>query len=149
MAHPLLVASALLLGGAFAGNAFAEAKQRQREADAARERALGQATVDLEQGKPYAVMIEVNPQSPQWGGVRDQAGATSLIQQTMQQLGWQFSAAGVLPRSATDVASLQGGRPSQWVFTGVWRGAGRTMPPAPITPTWVGMALATPLPSNA
>jgi hypothetical protein len=148
-AHPLLVAALLFGGGTLAGNAYAQAQQKKRETDAARARALGQAVVDLEKGKPYAVMLQVDPTSPQWGNVRDPGTARTIIQTTMQGLGWGMSAAGVQPRTPDDIQSVQAGRPSQWVFTAVWQGSGKTMPPAPLTPTWVGMALVTPLPSAA
>lgn len=148
-AHPLLVAALLFGGGTIAGNAYAQAQQKKRDTDAARARALGQAVVELEKGRPYAVILQVDPTSPQWGNVRDPTTARTLIQTTMQQLGWAMSATGVQPRTPEDIKSLAARRPSEWVFAAVWQGSGKAMPPAPITPTWVAMALVTPLPSAA
>jgi hypothetical protein len=106
--------------------------------------ASDQVASELIKGKSYVVQMMVNPQSPQWGGVRDLAQASALIKATFEQLGWQFLMNPTPRDPATAAAKLNALQPLEWVFNATWT---RNEKAQTMSPSWVGQALPYPLPT--
>lgn len=148
MAHPLLLVLAGAAGGALVANAVETARQKQIATDLARQQALDLSAKQLEMGRTYSVMLQIDPRHPTFGGLRDPAQAAAMIKGTLESPGgtggWRLLG-NPSPLDADQMAAFQAGKPSTWAFTGVW-----TRPETFVRekPGWLTMAVPFLVPSS-
>ena len=139
--HPLLLVLGGAVAGAFTANAVETARQRRIQEDIARQQALDLAAKELEQGRTYAVMMQIDPTNPQFGGIRDMNQAAALIKATLEAPGgtggWRFLGPAA-PIDEEQRRAFAAGKPSTWAFTAVW-----TRPEKFVRekPGWITMAV--------
>lgn len=139
----MLPAPVIAVLGAAAGallfNSVQKSKQNALAAEAARQAALNLAVTELTQGKTYAVQLMVTRDI----GTKDVPTASAVIKSTMEQLGWKVLSTPAFRDAKADGAAFSAGQPAQWVFSGQWTLADKSMK---VSPGWMGSAMAFLLP---
>lgn len=130
--HPIVV----LGGAALLGLAAYEVFKPKAQVS---EGPLGLGTKELQQGKTYAVQLQILSNQT---GTNDIAKMSNVIKATFEQLGWSVSSPPAT-RDPSEAAHFIAGEASQWMFTGVWMRPETSMSQGP---PWLGMAVAFQLP---